>query len=192
MRVDDNMNDLFDNLKEDFDIEVPKEGHQQRFLDKLKNSNDNEFDLSEEEDIKVRTINWKKPFMIAASLLVMFGLYVGIQNTNTELDLAEVSPEMQQTEVYFTSLINEELEKIEGTVDESTQLIFDDAKEQLKALESDYSLLTQDIIDNGADKRIIHAMIINLKNRIELLENVLEQIEAVKNLNNFENENTII
>jgi len=36
MRVDDNMNDLFDNLKEDFDIEVPKEGHQQRFLDKLK------------------------------------------------------------------------------------------------------------------------------------------------------------
>jgi len=123
---------------------------------------------------------------------MMFGLYVGIQNTNTELDLAEVSPEMQQTEVYFTSLINEELEKIEGTVDESTQLIFDDAKEQLKALESDYSLLTQDIIDNGADKRIIHAMIINLKNRIELLENVLEQIEAVKNLNNFENENTII
>jgi len=146
----------------------------------------------EEEEIKVRRLNWKKPFLIAASFVIVFGLYFGLQNTNTESELAEVSPEMEQTQVYFTSLINEELEKIEGTVDDSTQQIFDDAKEQLKLLESDYSLLSQDIIDNGADKRIISAMIINLKNRIELLETVLEQIEAVKNLNNFENENTII
>lgn len=191
MRLDDNINELFDNLKDGFDIEDPKDGHQQRFFDKLKSLDENS-SPGEEEEIKVRRLNWKKPFYVAASLVVLFGLYLGFQNTNAEVELAEVSPEMQQTEVYFTSLINEELEKIEGTVDEGTQQIFDDAKEQLSLLESDYSLLTQDIIDKGADKRIIHAMIINLKNRIELLENVLEQIEAVKNLNNFENENTII
>ncbi|MFP2996699.1 hypothetical protein ABN763_12350 [Spongiivirga sp. MCCC 1A20706] len=190
MRVDDNINELFDNLKDDFDIESPKEGHQNRFLDKLKSLD--QHDLAEEEEVKVRKLSWKKPFLIAASFIVLFGLYFGLQNKPAQNDLAEVSPEMQQTEVYFTSLINEELEKIAGSVDESTQQIFEDAKEQLKLLESDYSLLTQDIIDNGADKRIISAMIINLKNRIELLENVLERIEAVKNLNNLENENTII
>ncbi len=32
----DNLDKLFENLKNEFDIEIPNLGHQQRFLDKLK------------------------------------------------------------------------------------------------------------------------------------------------------------
>ena len=35
----DNLNTLFEDLKNEFNIEAPNIGHQQRFLDKLNNQN---------------------------------------------------------------------------------------------------------------------------------------------------------
>jgi cobyric acid synthase len=52
-------------------------------------------------------------------------------------------------------------------------------------------LLKTDLVDSGNDKRVVYAMIKNFQNRIELLEQVIEKIEEVKNLNTNKNENTI-
>ena len=52
-----------------------------------------------------------------------------------------------------------------------------------------YEKLKLDLTSSGEDKRVIYAMITNFQNRIDLLENVLEQIEEIKQLKNSNNEN---
>ncbi len=66
----DNIDTLFENLKNDFDIENPNLNHQQRFLDKLKNQN-----KVADSTITKRSY-WKPLLRIAASvvLLVAFSL----------------------------------------------------------------------------------------------------------------------
>ena len=45
---------------------------------------------------------------------------------------------------------------------------------------------------SGKDKRVIHAMIQNFQQRIDLLSEVLEQIENIKSLNNQNYESNTI
>ena len=60
----DTINDLFDDLKGEFDFNEPNDGHEQRFLNKLTARN------STSEDVAAKTsnsFNWKPLLAIAAS-----------------------------------------------------------------------------------------------------------------------------
>lgn len=181
----DKINGLFKQLQGSFDTEDPKEGHQLRFLEKLK---DGKPTIAQ---TRARKLNWLKPLAIAASLILMVGLYFGKAVVGPENELASVAPKMQETQTYFTSLIQQELNKIRVEQNEDTKVIVQDALVQLKKLEEDYAKLTADLLKNSTDKRILFAMITNLQNRASLLENVLIQIEEVKNLKLSSDENTI-
>ena len=64
-----------------------------------------------------------------------------------------------------------------------------DALFQIELLGQEYEQLKLELEASGDDKRIINAMISNFQNRIELLQNVLEQIDNVKQ-NSEQNENS--
>ena len=53
----------------------------------------------------------------------------------------------------------------------------------LSALIDHYDQLKSDLANSGQDKRVVYAMINNFQNRIDLLQQVLEHIDAIKNLN---------
>ena len=59
----------------------------------------------------------------------------------------------------------------------------------MKRLENEYESLITDLSESGNDQRVIYAMISNFQNRIEILQNTLQQIEIVKQLKNSKNEN---
>ena len=63
------LNDLFDNLKGEFDINEPNKGHENRFLDKLKAS-----DSASVDSEKTSGFNWKPFLAIAASLITGLSL----------------------------------------------------------------------------------------------------------------------
>jgi len=179
----DNIDQLFKNLEGSFNVKTTPEGHQHRFLDKLNNQS------------KVENNNmvyFKRVISIAAVLAIIVtisGLFI---NTNVAAaDLASVSPEMEQTQSFFTSTINKELKTLRGFNSPITKAIVQDALKQLEILENKYELLKKDLVESGNDKRVIYAMISNFQNRIELLEQVINKIEEVKNLNTQKNENTI-
>ncbi len=176
----DSIDELFDRLKGEFNTETPKINHQERFLEKLKGA----------KPIK-RKNNWWKPLSIAASVVLVVSLFVG-KSLTEKPELADISPQMEETQIYFTSLISQELEKIKGEENENTKKIIDDTLIQLQKIETDYKALKNELIKNGEDKRIIYAMITNLQTRIDLLKTVLEQIEEIKQLKNTSYENTII
>lgn len=171
----DNLNQLFENLKDEFDVEVPNLGHQQRFLSKLNSIN------SEARDAKKQSLKlWKPLLAVAATLVLCFSL-ITIMNAQSETnDLASVSPEMSKTQDFFTSTISNELNKLNKARTPETTILIDDALKQLKILENDYESLKKDLTESGDDKRVIYAMISNFQNRIDVLQNVMKSIEDVQ------------
>ena len=43
-------------------------------------------------------------------------------------------------------------------------------------------VLTKDLSESGDDKRVIYAMISNFQNRIDVLQTVIERVDAIKQL----------
>jgi len=68
----ENLENLFNELQGSFDIKEPKEGHEQRFLQKLKLSKD---ETSEVVQITRTRKSWFKPLSIAASLVILSVLF---------------------------------------------------------------------------------------------------------------------
>ncbi len=168
--------------KNEFLLESPKEGHQLRFMNKLN---------AQSQKKKTTKVNWKS-ISIAASFLILLGIgFTMYPNRVAETDLASVSPEMAQTQNFFTSTIQAELANLQREVSPYTQAIVDDALTQMDNLENEYEKLKQDLAKSGNDKRVIHAMITNFQSRITLLETVLIKIEEIKTLKSNTNENII-
>jgi hypothetical protein len=184
----DTIDNLFEELRSDFDVENPNIGHQERFLSKLKNQN------SENSKHTSNNVNFWKPFLsIAASVVICFSVFTLLKPSNNVKDLASVSPEMSQTETFFTSTISEALVKLNNERTPETEILINDALKQMNILEKEYESLKIDLTVSGDDKRVIYAMITNFQTRIDILKNVMNTIEHVKQLkqNNNENSNTI-
>jgi hypothetical protein len=180
------IDELFDSHKGKFDVHQTPEGHQKRFLDKLNTAH-----AQANTETKAR-VNWWRPLSIAASVVVLIGLgFSLLKSPAPSGELASVSPEMEQTQTFFVSTINSEIEKLKSFETPETKAMIDDALNQITNLEEEYQLLRQDLIDSGNDKRVIYAMISNFQKRIDLLEQVVFIVEEVKNLKMNDNEITI-
>ncbi len=180
---------FFEDLKElNFDIAEPNSNHQKRFLDKLNKKN------TAVKKRKIRTL-WVSLSGVAAALLITFSAFSGVFNSGSlakETDLATVSPEMRQTQDFYSTVIEQELKSLKKERSEATSAIIDDALEQLQKLETEYQKLKKDLSESGKDKRVIYAMISNFQKRIDLLNHVLEQIQTIKQLKKENNETNII
>jgi hypothetical protein len=181
----DNLNTMFENIREDFDFEEPNAGHKKRFLDKLNNRNT----LAENKTSSVRKL-WRPLIGVAASIILLISVFAGIQKDSNTRDLANISPEMASTEDFFLNAITSELEKLNSEESPEYQELIVDALFQIKILEENYELLKLDLNESGDDKRVIYAMISNFQNRIDLLQNVVEQIDNLKQQKTEQNENS--
>ena len=106
--------------------------------------------------------------------------------------MAKISPEVSNSQVYFASLIEDRVKLLENESSPEAQKIISDTMIQLKKLETNYKQLETDLINGGNDKLILSAMITNFQTRIDLLQDVINQIETIKNLKNYNDENFTI
>jgi hypothetical protein len=170
--LDKDLKALF-SMVQDVPLEEPKDGHRMRFMHKL----------NEQQKQPVKKLHFWKPIAIAASFLVLIGLGFPLMNQpSNKADLASISPEFAQTQQFFTSTIKRELDNLKREKAPETLVLIEDALDQMDILEKDYENLKKDLVKSGNDERVIHAMISNFQNRIDLLQNVLEQIEKLKTL----------
>ncbi|MGB5497933.1 MAG: hypothetical protein WBM77_03295 [Maribacter sp.] len=183
----DDLKDVFKGLEGTFNTVEPKAGHRERFLEKLDNANQ-VVTLQKKKKI------WWRPLSIAASVAVLCLVAIGIYNSKPTLDqqMANISPEVGNTQVYFASLIEDQVKLLENESSPEAQKIISDTMIQLKKLETNYKQLETDLINGGNDKLILSAMITNFQTRIDLLEDVINQIETIKNLKNYNDENFTI
>ncbi|MDE3741245.1 hypothetical protein [Maribacter polysaccharolyticus] len=189
MKEEDKLKELFKGLEGTFDTEGPRTGHRERFLEKLSDT-PRATNLHNHEKKKNR---WRV-FSIAASIAVLCLIGIGINALRPSLDeqVAQISPEVSNTQVYFASLIEDQVKQLKNESSPETRKIIADTMDQLEKLETNYKQLETDLIHGGNDKLILSAMITNFQTRIDLLQEVIEQIETIKNLKNQNNANSII
>ncbi|HMB62905.1 MAG TPA: hypothetical protein VKN36_07520 [Eudoraea sp.] len=184
---EENIEKLFSELSGSFDIEAPLPGHRERFLDKLKQS-DGVVVMERKKS------SWWKPLSIAASFAILCTIGFGLLNSNPTIEeqVAKISPEASETQFYFASLIEQQVQELERKGTPDTQKMIDDTLLQMKKLESAYGNLEQDLLDGGNSKLILSAMITNFQTRIELLQEVMNKIDNINNSNTFDDENFTI
>lgn len=182
----DNIEELFQSL--DFDIAEPSGNHKEKFKSKLKQKPERKTKASGVISL------WMPGLAIAASFLVAFLLFQGIagHQLGQEQELASVSSQMKDTQDFYASVIKKELYNLQQERTPETERVIKDALNQLEILEKDYEKLKSDLSRSGEDKRVISAMITNFQKRIDLLNNVLEKVNEIKELKNASHENNII
>jgi len=164
---------------------MPK-GHEVRFLDKL------------DEALPKQTSRPLFSFLnIAASVVILIGLSFGaykyfnqsvpeiipetIANTSPS-PLGEISPQLKKVEDYYLANINLELSKMKVTPDNKE--MFDGYLEQLEELNTEYSVLADELTTSGPTERTVNALIDNLKLRLNLLYRLKEKLNELNNANN--------
>lgn len=173
--MDDKLHEFFSN--NNFDVHEPHSGHLERFERKLKPTKRNK-------------LPWKW-MSIAACFVLFLGFWIGKNQQPKQLDLADISPKMEETQNYFVNTINRELIVLEKHRSLDTETLIEDVLEELEELEYNYKGFVRELNQNGYDKHIIYGMINNYQKRLEILENVLKQIEEMKNTKTIPNETYI-
>lgn len=154
-----------------FDLYEPEAGHFDRFRARLE---DRDKGSSGRSGFSYYLM------AIAASVLLVFGYWLGNYNTSKGLELADVSPQMEETQNFYVSSIRKEMELIGSKRNKANEKIIEDAFRQLEILEANYQELTLELRESGADRRVIHAMITNFQNRLFVLENLMDQLEELE------------
>jgi uncharacterized protein YsxB (DUF464 family) len=176
-RENENLDEMFDLFKGQWDTEEPVAGHHDRFLDRLEKKKKNPKGL----------IYWITIPAAAAVVLLLSMLFIYSPANNTQL--AKVSPKTKETQVYFASIINNELAKVKQENSPETKILVQDALMRMQELEKDYDRITHELASKGESKQLIHAMITNLQTRISFLEEVLTKIENIKKIKETYHEN---
>ncbi|NVJ88616.1 MAG: hypothetical protein HWD82_04165 [Flavobacteriaceae bacterium] len=174
--MEDKLNTFFSD--NNFDLQEPQAGHLERFERKL-NRSSNE-----------KKYSWKW-LSVAASIVLLIGFYLGSLQQPKTFDLADVSPKMEEVQNYFIRTINQELKTIEKNRSLNTETVIESALNELEELEESYALFVEELNKNRNQAKIINAMIKNYQQRLQILENVLQQIEQIKNPKIIDNETFI-
>lgn len=172
--MENELDNLFNDLKFHIDNEEPTVNHKAQFLKRL---HKNELVKTKPRVIVLK--RFRSVLSVAASLLLMLGIFVGISSDAKSMELSKISEEMAHTEDYFKIAIELELEKINNNNNPDAQEILKSALSKLSELENDYNSLKKDLVNSGTDKRVIHAMVQNLQNRMDLLKNVQLQLDEI-------------
>ncbi len=85
--------------------------------------------------------------------------------------------ELMETEEYYSSQVDKKMQEIRKCYYTNPELK-DDVESDLNELESMYKVLKTDLEDNISNRSVIEAMIENNRYRLQLCDDVLEQIKC--------------
>lgn len=131
-------------------------------------------------------VGWKGVLWRAAAVLIIFGASFMLQeylhqrggaiSEKEQEQIIREIPELQEAEIYYTSLIDEKIRQIEPLISEHPEL-GETLQQDLSELDSIYAELQKDLRDNIANDEVVEAMIQNYILKIQILEDLLEYME---------------
>lgn len=164
----DKLKKFFEENRDDFDHLVPPEGHFDRYREK-------------QEIKKIKP--WYLDLRVAATLILSVLLtsltYMLVYNNQGDYLIAGADHEMEET-IYYYSLINNEMQL------EIEQMEFDTKIEKVSILsdidqyDKNLKPVLKDLKMYPDDERVKHAVIEHLKEKTEMLQHIISQIELNK------------
>lgn len=185
MKQNDSIEELFSRLEGSLDLENPPAGHRERFRDRLE---------GKDSGRKQSPGSWWRHLSIAASIALLLSASIFLWQREPSLQdrVAEAAPEVSQTTRHFAGIISLKVTELKQMGTPETAPLIEDTLRQLEALEEDYARMESDLLAGGNSKLILSAMIQNFQTRIDLLTEVMERIEEVKQFKNQTDENHIL
>ncbi len=154
---------------------------------------------SPSNDGTIRVKKWWLYTGIAASIAILIGAFV-ISNSNTEggntssqdevavekqqeldqkepseVSLADISEDYAEIEEYYVVQVNSKVAELKSLNPDPEFL------EDINSLEEDYELLKKELGAGGDDEIIIEAMIENYRLKLEVLEEILNDLKSTNN-----------
>lgn len=161
-------------------------------LEKFIQENREGFDLYEpnpdiwkkiEKGVNKRSINWNNFIWRAAVIILLVGFsflfydYLENRDISSRNRAKDIEiPELKEAEIYYTHMLNKRLKEIQPILVHHPELD-DELKTDLSELDSIYSELQKDLNDNVANHEVIEAMIQNYRLRLNILEDILNELK---------------
>ena len=138
--------------------------------------------LNETPKQRTRKFPWMKVAAVALlALLLPFAIYqVKFSEQKQSAKATPLDPEVQElieAEAYYAQEVTGKLAEIQKCYKVHPELK-SEIEGDLNELESMYRLLKNDLKENISNKEVIEAMIENNRNRMKLVDDVLEQINC--------------
>jgi hypothetical protein len=138
--------------------------------------------LNEQPVKRVRGFTWLKvAAMVTVVALSSAIFYMGIKSGPQKAEVAlQLDPEVQElieAEAFYAQEVSGKMTQIQNCYKVYPELK-SEIEGDLNELESMYRSLKNDLKDNISNKEVIEAMIENNRNRMKLVEEVLEQINC--------------
>lgn len=168
-----------------FEMEPP-DGHFNRFKKKLENKVRGKKIFMFPQVLKIASVI---VLIIMSSLWTYEKIFL---NKNSEgLSLSDISPEYKEVEQFFVYEVNLKYKQINKTklFSDSTQKLI--VIQELSEMDSIYNCMKKDLKTNPDDERVINAMIEHYQLKLEIMNNILEQLQQINN-KQTDHENTEI
>ena len=130
-----------------------------------------------------RPMRWLR---VAAAIAVIFagssaGIYF-LTGGNHEADLysQELYMEMQETEAFYTMMVSDRYEELKPYL-ASDPLANEMLSADMEELDEVYHELKNDLKDNISNPEVIEAMVLNYRIKLEILEDLLNQLKEKEN-----------
>ncbi len=137
--------------------------------------------LEEQPQQKVRKLPWIRIAVAIAVIVSVPAIWFAVNNAgNIQTASAPVDPEVQElmeAEAFYAQEVSGKLAEIEKCYKVYPELKTE-IEGDLNELESMYRSLKSDLKENISNKEVIEAMIENNRNRMKLVDDVLEQINC--------------
>lgn len=193
MREKDYIEKLIENNLEGLNENEPRDGHFNRFEEKLKKQNPKKT-ISLNRVLKVAAVvvfvllatNQAFLYLSSDSQLSIFSP----TEKKEEISLASVSPEYEEVEFYYNNAINVGLNQWEDMV--KNELIAEDEQKmmdnELGEFEKVYDKLQKDLAANPNDERVINAMLEYYQTKLSVINIIVNKLEEVKQKRNTNHE----
>ena len=150
----------------EFDDRDLPEGHLGRFTTRL--------DSNLHSNKKVLKLQL---FSIAASIAIIIGVSAILFLKLSQLHqpptlLAGVSPELEETELYYQSSIQNGMQVLEGN-----ELIDEQVISDLEEIDNSFKFITEDLKKNPRDERIINAVMQIYQLKLDVINDLLKQLK---------------
>ena len=138
--------------------------------------------LDQEAPKQSKKYLWMKIAAVLVMGLVASGIiiYQSYQKGQQTAIAQQVDPEVQElmeAEAYYAQEVTGKMAEIQKCYEVNPELKVE-IENDLNELENMYRMLKNDLKDNISNKEVIEAMIENNRNRVKLVDEVLEQIEC--------------
>jgi len=129
---------------------------------------------------------------VAAAVAMIFagstaGIYFLTGEKADADQFSELYTEIQETEQYYSQLVSQRYDELRPF------LVSDPAAEEMLSMDMEeldevYSELKEDLKDNASNPEVIEAMILNYRVKLEILEDLLNQLKEKENQDYEEDE----